>query len=317
MNRSQIYTIRPAGFRTILSDGTSDFTSNTTYSRPQVFAGSDSSGLVVSSAARPLSIQFGTTAAESLADTAYTATSAEMESGTIPELVTVEANGNHSVGYGRIIWNTNTKHLRMEQRAGDALLSNNPRVQIYSYPLLQKTTYYTVYLSFKLGDDATPWARVISNKNSTLIWQLKGGASFPPLTVEIYDPTNGDPACFDLVFLQRIENSSPQTELYRVSNCLKEKYHECKLVFLLDSLSQSAGGRAYTAFYYNHILSYEATTLNIYPLTPDGDLSCMWGIYRYRYIGEKAPDNSCIIFTNAKIEANSDLPIFTSSRGVR
>lgn len=340
----QTYTIQAiSGWRTIVSDGSSNFTANTgSKKRQQVFAGPNSVGLVdqTSGAGLPLSVQFGTGAADGIANTAFTATppntaSTGMEAGgssIAPCLVEVDGSDNQSMGYGRVSWDSATGVLRLLQKADDALVSGYPRVQLYSRPMLNRTAVYYIHLDFALGDAETPWPVFSSGKNTTLIFQLKGGSSFPPFDVQVRDAASGDTSKRDLYFLRRLANAGPggggfdnqgQDRILVVSDVVLATRYTFALEVRFSWIDGEGWMRIYkdgapvvlhsdvgAGTYYTQRTLYSSATPDV--------LSAMWGLYRLGYSGVKASDDAALILYRAEVETMvSPQGLFNEGVGVR
>lgn len=323
----QLFVVQAySGYRTILSDNSSSFVANDgSKRRQQVFSGLNSAGLVdqSSGAGLPQSVQFGTGAGDVVPDTAFTAvapnsTSSGMEAGgssAAPCLVEVDGSGNQSLGYGRVRWNFSTKQLRLMQKADDALISLNPRVQLYARVCLNRTAFYYFHLDFALGDAETPWPAFVTGKNTTVIFQLKGGATYPPFDVQVRDAASGNTAKRDLYFLRRLTNVGPggggfdnqgQNRVLIVADVdLGVRYQfgiQVRLSWddaegfvrifqngIPQRLHSDVGGGMY----------YVEKTM--YSATPNA-VSAMWGIYRVNYASAKAPDDAAIVLYRAEVE---------------
>lgn len=322
----KFYTIQAPGFRTIISDGSSSFRSNTGAKiREQNFAGPSSAGLINGGAAYPKSVQFGTGAADpdgGNAGVAYTAvppnsTSSGMESGgssALPCLITTDGGGNQYLGYGRVYWDAATRYLHMTQFADDSLVSNNPRCQVYGHDLLLRTTQYRFAVDFTLGSRSAAWAPWVSGKNAVLIFQLKGAASYPPFDVQVRDAASGNHALRDLYFLRRTANSATggwdsqgQDRVAVISDIDITARHTVFIDATLDWTAKSAGGMASLRIWYQGRPvtlhsdvggGVELTSGNVYAATPDV-VSPMWGVYRPNYSSVKAPDDCGITWHNA------------------
>lgn len=319
------YKIQPNGFRTIYSDGSSNFASNTgAKSRPQIFAGPLSVGLIdsVNNIAFPNSVQFGTGASDIIANTAFTAvppntTSSGMETGgssALPCLITTESNGDQHLGFQRVYWKQQTKILELSQYADDALVTSNPRVQVWGHRLIHKNSYYRFFLNFKLGNSFVPWAPYITNKNTILIFQLKGAASYPLFDVQVRDAASGDVTKRDLYFLRRLANTNVggfdnqgQDRVLVVSDISLDSFYNFCIDYLPDYTSRNNGGKASIVIYKNNIKQtlhsdvgggQEVLDNTLYSATPDY-VQPMWGIYRLNYSSAKAPNNCGITFKEA------------------
>lgn len=321
----QVYTVQPySGFRTILSDNSSSFISNTgSKKRQQVFAGPNSVGLLdpLSGAALPMSVQFGTGATDGIPNTSFTATppntaSTGMESGgssAAPCLVEIDGSSNQSMGYGRVTWNATTKALRMLQKADDALVSSNPRCQLYAHRCLNRTAAFRFYLEFQLGDDITAWPALVANKNTVLIFQLKGSSSYPPFDVQVREAASGNSATRDLYFLRRLSNSVTGGFDNQGQNRVLVVYDiplKQRLNFAIDFVPDWRDGYGFISILRDGVvqqlhadvggqLYYTGRTLYT-SATPDS-VSAMWGIYRPNYSSAKAPDDCAITFYRAEV----------------
>lgn len=326
---SSVYTIQAAGFRTIYSDSSSNFASNTgSKIRPQMFAGPVSTGLVNTSSniAFPSSIQFGTGATDGVVDTSFTATppntsTSGMESGgssTAPCLIEEDSAGNQQLGYSRFYWKASDKSLRIVQFPDDALVSLNPRSQLYSHRLIHRNQYRFL-LEFQLGDDEIPWPMLVANKNTILIFQIKGASSYPVFDVQIREAASSNPNTRDLYFLRRLANSNSggfdnqgQDRVAVVSDVLLGKRYNFAVDYFPDYVNQASGGRASIQIWSDNELltlhsdvggTSESTGATLYAATPDY-IQAMWGLYRVNY-ATKAPNAACIVFYQAGILTSS------------
>ena len=120
-----------AGAKTPIPGNASALISTTSKVRGFNFAGAGSRGLVVNGNAWSPAVQFGTLSTDPLANTSVTAAVADQEAGgAAPSLVEIDSAGNQQLGYAHVRWEASTGWLYMHHKAGDALVSSNPRVQL-------------------------------------------------------------------------------------------------------------------------------------------------------------------------------------------
>jgi len=322
-----IFALNEAGFRTQNSNSASTFLAGVAGKvRWHHFAGPGAIGLMRNSTAMASSLQWGTGPSESPASTSVTANYAAQEpGGSAHTLVSVDAaTGNATADNGRFQFDKAAGTLRMSHNQDDALVSSNPRVQLYTSYLPARCGWMRIYMGFQLGDANMPWPKWVFNLNSTLILQIKdGSASFPPLTLDIYDNSDGDTNLRDLVLPIRTDNVSSQTVLYRVKGVkLATRYNIC-LDVRLDWLDRSTGGAPSIRLWQDTSLVpsvngltdenathtiYPPSANYVYPGSASGGWQAMWGIYRYRYSSVQAPDGASITFHKALVEHWLDEP---------
>lgn len=290
----------------------------------QAFAGTNSRGLLDSSAtsriATPLSIQFGSANGNS-SSSYWQANAPHLADATIPApatAVVVETGGNQYVGdldgAKRVYWNSETKRLTLTHLAADKLVTGNPRVQLNGHPLPTEQ-WLRFYCHFELGSEDFHWPLPELNKNTILVFQIKGdNTAFPPLTLEVRnntyvgDPPAGSPddRLVDVVLLRRTANESTNEVVFRVNGLTRRRVHK----FVIDFFP-SFWGQGHTGLWFNGERVPQVGLLNepheFWVAAPNlyssqNDLyHPMWGIYRTNYTVQ-APDAAAIVWHRAEVQ---------------
>lgn len=291
--------------------------------RLQAFAGPNSRGLLdrqllPTRRATPLSVQFGTSEANPNTQIDYwQANTAHMEDSESPTSVVVEAStGHHFLGETntdkRVHWNHGYQLLTMMQLKGDHYVSGNPRVQLNGHPVPTKT-WLRFYCHFQLGSKHVAWPVYKAERNSTLIFQLKGDATaFPPLTLDVWESEDGDQSLVDVVLIRRTVNADPIEPVFKVKNLKRGELHR----FVIDVYPNWETGQASLSLWFNEqrvsvIGTSDQFVLKDPTIYPIKDLyHPMWGIYRYLYKDTNAPvpDHSAIVWHRAEVQWKSGAP---------
>ena len=128
--------------------------------------------LVADGAFQGAQIQYGTRPGDTPASTAVTT-----NAGTLDALGSAD-----SLGGGRIERVNGV--LTLKHYATDALISGNPRCQMYAYPF-QANQRIQVDLSVRFRSDDTPFPAYLLDKDEIGFWEIKGPTTNPPLNLVV------------------------------------------------------------------------------------------------------------------------------------
>lgn len=311
------FVLKAAGSKTAIGGSSSANITADSADRQFVLAGPGSKGILYEGNSVSPNIQFGTGPDDAIANTPVTCLYSELEgAGTAAEIVVTDADGNQSVGFGRITWNAITKQLKLKQYKDDALVSGSPRTQFYTYRIPHRLNWYRFVLEFSCGADELVWPayREAAGFNEILVWQMKNDADPPSFELSFVSPSGSDKGKRNLVLGYRETAISVKEDLIVIADVetLPNTRHSVIIDFCLDFVDAAGGGHPYLAFWYNG--SQKEFSPGVYTFTQNNVFSAsltvarpMLGIYRYGY-SAKAPDDCGLTVHCARLESSSDGP---------
>lgn len=268
-----------------------------------------SNPLVANSTFQGSQIQYGTRPGDTPSSTTVTT-----NAGTLDAL-----GSSDNLAGGRITRENGILTLR--QYATDALVSSNPRCQMYAYPF-QANQRIQFDLSVMFRTDGTPFPTYALNKDEIGFWEIKGPTTNPPINL-VVDNWPVDTSRLRVRFFWKPYSGATTVVLCTLNDLDPNAWHD----FFID-INTSYKTRGTTGpwikFWYNGNpqtlnstwTTQDITTVYRAPFNPDVTGSANYWqlklaeIYRYEYSSAQAPDDCafqwrrCAVYADAQRSAS-------------